>query len=179
MLKTPPKHKVKQPVEKPVDLPDFLKHYTGPVGDEGISFSDRAFWIDRTKLRIDEDWLNAFKALDEKGDKKPLTALLRSGRELVPAVRDFLANLIERRMKPVPKHRAPNAVYDRSPAEARRLLAIESVRAYIKEGYGEQDALDKAALEYEIPVNTLADDYANRYAPLRRIRKRRPRGARG
>jgi len=173
MLKrTPPKRKTKRPVEKPVDLPDFLQGYTGPMGGENIDFSDYAFWIDRTKLRIDEDWLNAFKAVDEKGDKKPLTALLRSGRELAPAVRDFLADLIERKTVPVPPHRPKTPAYDQSDAEAWLLLAIESVHGYVNEGYGVQGAVDKAAEEYSILPNVLANAYAGRRGSTARINKR-------
>jgi hypothetical protein len=176
MLKrTPSKRKTKRPVEKPVELPDFLKGYTGPLGDENIDFSDYAFWIDGTKLRIDEDWLNAFKAVDQHGDKKPLTALLRSTREQSPIVHEYLADLIERKMVPVPMGRSRIAAYDRSDIERRLLLAVYVVRNYyIKAlGYGIQAAIEKAAQDFAISPDTLGDAYAGRRTVARRIRKRR------
>jgi len=183
MLKRTPK-KVKRPVEKPVDLPSYMQGYTGPLGSEGIEFSDTAFWIDDS-LRIDEDWLNAFKAADEKGDKcdkRPLTTLLRSGRKLVPAVRDFLADLIERKLVPLPKGPSRIPAYDLSDIEKQLLLAVMSAHDYVERcGDSVQDALVKAAKEYpEISVDTLAAAYAGQRTLARRIAdRRRPSKRRG
>ena len=79
-------------------LPDFLQDYTGPVGDEDISFTDLAFWVDcdDPELRIDADWIEALYRADYHGDKKPLVDLLRSGRTLQPGVLRYLADFLQR-----------------------------------------------------------------------------------
>ena len=159
-------------LKRTIDLPDFLQGYTGPLGDEGISFSDRAFWIDDA-LRIDACWLDALRAVDEHGDKKPLTTLLRSSRKLSPVVREYLSDLIERKMVPVPNSRPRIAAYDRSIIEAQLLLGVASARDYVKGGASVEEAIAKAAKEYpEISVDTLGAAYAGQRTPNRRIADR-------
>ena len=158
-------------LKRTIDLLKFLRGYAGPVGDEGIRFSDYAFWIDDPRLA---DWIDAFKMVDQHGDKKPLTALLRSKRELPAVAREYLADLIERRMKPVPKYRPRIAVYDQSDIEIKLSLGVNAVHDYRKQGYKVDDAIAKAAQDFSIPeINTLADAYAGRRTAARRLRRKR------
>jgi hypothetical protein len=108
--------------------------------------------------REDWPWLEALGELDFAGNKKPLTDLLRSDRELSPIVRELLADLIERGV-PYPTHRPTTPAYTTSRTEQSDFWAHRDIKALVKSGMPLKDALGKVASEHGLNVSTLRSSY--------------------
>jgi hypothetical protein len=126
----------------------------GPGGGLSKDILDNAFW--RKEREPDDHWVAALDKLDRLGDRKPLTALLRSDCEIQPSVREHLANLIERGV-PAPENRPPTASYKFSKIDTMWHFAREAVEAYTQRGMPRKDALRKVAGEINKTVGQLTD----------------------
>lgn len=150
------------------------KHLAQDAG-AGISddILDHAFW--RAPHQPDDDWVAALDQLDRLGDKKPLTALLRGDRELMPSVRHYIADLIERGVpKAIGRPRTP--AYNISNAEAMLLLGCRRVAEHVADdGMTVADALALVGQQLGIHYETLNNAYQQRRGATRRkARNTRP-----
>jgi hypothetical protein len=119
----------------------------------------------------DRAWLLALQALDERGDKAPLKALLRSDSEITPTIRGYLADLVERGIAlPGGGQRTP--AYDYSPNELRLFLAVEDARNLIRRGAEKKEALKKVAETYRVDVRSVKATLAGEQGNMRHIMKR-------
>jgi hypothetical protein len=117
------------------------------------------------------DQLEARSWLGEGGDKKPLTDLLRSDCELPKEVREWLADLIERGVPPSP-NRPRTPAYTISDVSLLHLIAVKIVRDYRQQGMSEEAALEEAAKESGLTVETLRLSVQGRNSSLRRDLKK-------
>lgn len=147
------------------------------IADSGKGMShkvtDRGTWLDNNWFT--DQWVDALEEIDKKDDKKSLLALLRSNLELTPDARWFLADLLERYDLRRPNHSPRVPAYDRSPAESIIFNAKRRVKELVKEkGLKVSEALEKVAIEYSLPTETLALAYNDRRGSTRRLRRRLP-----
>ncbi|SHL14836.1 hypothetical protein [Bradyrhizobium lablabi] len=145
-----------------------IKH--NPGTGERHDFIDWAFWLDLPPR--DWPWVEALEQLDRLKDKKPLRRLLESDCELSSKVRQYLADLIERRCVPLPKGRPKTPAYIVSKDDALLMIAGESIRAYIQRGDSEEVALDKVEYETHLAKTALRNSYEGRRTSLRKSKKR-------
>jgi hypothetical protein len=157
------------PADKRKDVPKILRKYEIAPGQLFIPASHRAYWLSDDAQQRLGPWIDAIEQIDRHGKKGPLMALLRSQ---LGEVGKYLADLIDRYELVPPKHRPRTPAYDRSKAEAKLGLAIETVRIYCK-SMPVKEAIAKAAEEFSLEENTLANAYQGRRGSSRRIKKRR------
>ena len=117
--------------KNPTESELLAKAILEPGGGLSHDFFDNAFW--REKWTPDDCWIGALDQLDRLGDKKPLTDLLRSERDLSLTARYYLADLIERGVKKAMGRRRTPA-YNMSKAEGEMWLACEDVSMYVNYG---------------------------------------------
>ena len=160
-------------------LPAFsLKDYGGPTGAEGIEFMDRAPWLgdDERELSALKPWIEAIERLDKRGDKAPLTSLLRSKRGMPDKAREFLADLIERGVAR-PPNRPRTPAYNMSDADAKMFLAAKDVRGYLATGMDFDAAVAKAAKDWSIKIDALENHCKGKRGASNRRKKRLPPSA--
>jgi hypothetical protein len=128
------------------------------------------FKVPAAATKNDWYWFDALGQLDVDGNKKPLTDLLRSERELPPTSRKMLADLIERGV-PAPNNRPPTPAYTMSETEQLHCSAHRDVKALVQgnlpwpyQGPLEgkmplQEALNMVASKYNLNPSTLASSY--------------------
>ncbi len=124
-------------------------------------------WIEALDQIEERPWLS-----DNGSNKKPLTDLLRSDCELPKEVREWLADLIERRCVPLPVGRPRTPVYTISDTSLLHLLAVQWVRKYRREGMSEEAALEEIAKECNINVTSLRLSFQGKNTSLRRDLKK-------
>jgi hypothetical protein len=81
------------------NLIKFAQMMAAMIEDAGKGLGEKYPWLlDVSEYRplVDGDWVLAIDAIHERGDKRPLLALLISGRELSGLARFFLADLVDR-----------------------------------------------------------------------------------
>lgn len=122
-------------------------------------------------LLEDDDWVAALDQLDRRGDKKPLTDLLRSSRELPPRAREYLADMIERGV-PSPATRPRTPAYRMSEIDFQLMLANKAVRSYVTSGMPVKEALRKVAHDLQLNEGELATAYAGKRGSLNRSKHR-------
>lgn len=130
-------------------------------------FLDEAFWLNETKH---DAWITALDRLDQLGDKEPLKELLRLN--LPPKIGDYVADLIERRCTPLPKGHPRTPAYTISRADAKLLIAHDSVLAYVQRGLSVKVALEKVAKECDLDHDQLANSYKGKRGSLNRSKDR-------
>jgi hypothetical protein len=121
-------------------------------------------------------WVEALEDIDyidNDHDKKPLTRLLRSDIELSPLVRDYLADLIDRRCVPLDRRhkRLPAYHHGLSPLNWHYMMTHQEVDAYRQEGLSLDDAIEKAATKEGLNASTLRLSYSGKHTSFRRARK--------
>jgi hypothetical protein len=137
----------------------------------GVStkLEDRAFWLDD----IDQHpgWYRALVALDKRGDKSALVALLRGEGELPPSIRRHIADLLERYQlkRRAGKQRTPS--YDLTPTEAALALAIAEVRERPAK-MSVTEAVMRSAKHNGVNPDTLAAAYSGKLGSWRRRGRR-------
>jgi hypothetical protein len=166
----------KQRGDSPAPLPD--SDYSGPLGDENIEFIDRAFWLHDyhtpREIAALAPWLEAFEAINRRGDHGPLIALLRSPRELSSVARGYLADLLQHH-EIKKKHGAPaTPSYDVTDADVVLLWASQDVRKLVLDGRSVEEAVEQISAERGIPFNILKSSYRrSRASTYHYPRKRR------
>jgi hypothetical protein len=149
--------------------------------DAGMGVSDavvdRAFWLadpdsGEPITPIEEEWITAIEAVDKRGDKIPLVALLKSQSDLSPEVRFYLADLLERNELKKPPHRPRTPAYDRTAADAALEWAVQRVRDYRSGGMGIERALERVSTEHSIPLEILGNAYEGKRGSTNRARRR-------
>jgi helix-turn-helix, Psq domain len=155
----------------------ILRKYRIGPGQLFIPVSHRAYWLNDDQRRRIGPWIDALEQIDKRGDKGPLTALLK-GSPVPNEVGVYLADLLERHeLMPVHRrnrHRPGTPLYDLSIADSRLALAKESVDTYRKNGMSFDDSVAKAAKEYSIPVNSLENYCKGKRGSSNRKKKRLP-----
>jgi hypothetical protein len=151
--------------------PFSLKDYKGPTGAENIEFLDRAFWLDLGRHKY---WIEAFEAIDKRGDKAPLLELLKSKSDMPRDVRWYLADLLARHQLKKKRGGQATAAYDRTDVDVKKIWAKEDVRALVKSGVSVADALEQVSKSRGIAPESLALAYAGRDGSTNRMKKRRP-----
>ena len=142
------------------------------IADAGAGVSTRlidyAFWLDD----VDNDnWYEALKALDARGDKRPLLRLLRAG----PAPKSVclhLADLLSRYELCNKKGRGRKHVptYERTP----RMAKLEQAVLHVQQrphGVPIGVAISQIARLLVLPEGTVADAYAGKHGGLNRARR--------
>jgi hypothetical protein len=120
-------------------------------------------------------WVDALEAIDLRGDKTLLCSLLRNPEaELSPDVRDYLADLIERKEFKRRQGRQKVAAYAViSETNWRWELGCSLTRSYIQSGDPEDTALDKAAAEISRSREQLKSVFHGKHGAFNRSKKRR------
>jgi hypothetical protein len=151
----------------------FLKENDWPPSTK-IPLSDLALWLDNDPRRrsLTDPWLDAFRAIDKNENKAPLIALLKSECDLPRGARVYLADLIERKLKLIPKNRPRTPAYDLSDTEAHLILAKEEVREYRASGMNFDDAVAKVAKERSLSTNKLENFCKGKRGSSNRGKKR-------
>jgi hypothetical protein len=187
------KRKIKpQPEPKQPDSevePKVLIEYKVPEEMEAYARRPRARrargmpfpWADRIWLRYnsaDPNWLwyHMFDAVDRHGNKKPLIKMLRDPKcEVTPAVRECLADLLERhKLVRLPgEQRIP--IYAVSQAEAMFLMMRDEVLKLTANGTPRDKAIERVADAWHIDESILVDALNNRRESLNRVLDRRAR----
>jgi hypothetical protein len=183
MLKRTPKRQIKKRAKRPqwldghqkAALPDFMKDYTGPMGDENIEFIDRAFWLHDyhtpRELEALAPWLGTFEAIDQRCDHGPLIALLRSPCELSSAARGYLADLLQRHQLRKKRGAPATAAYDVTDADVTLLWASQEVRKLVQDGRSIDEAVEQIGAERGIPFEILKSAYRGSRASTYRKRR--------
>jgi hypothetical protein len=165
------------------ELPDYLKDYKGPVASDFLSFEDNHPW-QRPVSNRNEIWFEALVAIDKRGDKAPLIALLRTEdfphamhkflvdlmeryrvpflallSALTPDTQNLLADLLEQYPFKRKRGAQPTPLYDLPPAEAVLWPACAAVRALVKAGMRVSSAVDRIGAEHHIPPDILYASY--------------------
>jgi hypothetical protein len=83
-----------------------------------------------------DPWVKAIIAIDKRGDKEPLMALLESDAPMTADARRHLANLLERYELKRPVGRQRNRSYERAPGQAELDEAEADVRLHVVEHGG-------------------------------------------
>ena len=156
--------------------PEMEALYKAHAG-EGVSdaVADRAPWLldpDTGGWIVGIEWITAIEAIDKRGDKTPLLALLKSQHDLSPEVRFYLADLLERHELKKPPHRPRTPAYDRTAADAALELAVRRVRDYKSGGMGIERALERVSTEHSIPLEVLGNAYEGRRGSTNRAKRR-------
>jgi len=134
---------------------------------------DRAFWLgDRTDL---DDWIMALEAIDKRGDKTPLLALLRSKRKLLDKVRSYLADLIDRYQFVKKRGGKLTPEYNRTENNAILELGIIQVKGLVKRGKRVKDALEEISESLGVQLSTLESAHSGKHTSFRRRIKKRSR----
>ena len=155
----------------PLDWDEIFYELRG-AGSENITILERAPWLD-VDLATGK-WIVAFEKLDKQRNKSSLLELLRSDWELSSTARAYLADLLDRYEFKNKRGRKRTPAYDRSRSEAMLYLAVQYVRDDVDNGMKVNKAVEKQALSYSIPEQTLHDAYAQRRGSTRRVKKRLP-----
>jgi len=144
-------------------------------------------WADRIWLRYnsaDPNWLwyHMFDAADRRGNKEPLIKMLRDLKyEMTPAVRECLADLLERHTLVRLPHEQRIPVYAVSQTDSMFLLMRDEVLKLTANGTSQAEAIKRVASlwyadsdEYTRAdaENKLADAINGRRGSLRRTLKR-------
>jgi hypothetical protein len=147
---------------QPQALPDYLEGYTGPMGDENIDFIDWAFWLHdyHTPREIDAlaPWLQAFEAIDKRGDQRALVALLQS-HKLPDVAQDYLADLLQRHQLKKKRGAPATPSYDVTDADIMLLWASQDVRKLVRDGRSVDEAVEQISAERGIPFDILKSAY--------------------
>jgi hypothetical protein len=117
-----------------------------------------------------DHWVYALASLDRFGDKKPLCKLLRDC-DLSPEVGEYLADLIERRNVPLPNGHPRTPAYTIGDHNMDLSLALNDVSRYRRSGMSLEAALEKAANEWGLDIDTLRLSRQGRHTSLRRAKK--------
>jgi hypothetical protein len=157
---------------------------------KGVSplLSDNAFWLED----YDSPFIEAFVAVDHRGDKTPLLTLLRSAFPMLALDWLFLADLFDRygqklskqdrlaaadlmKTMPLAKKRGRPRVpaYDLSKVELNLHLISRRVRYLQREGYSFDDAVASVAKESKLNETTLINFCNSRRGISQRMKKRR------
>jgi hypothetical protein len=108
-----------------------------------------------TEQEAEAWWEDALDQLDQDGDKKRLTQLLRSDLALTPLAREWMADLIECRCVPLPRGRRKTLAYRPTDKAIDHWLARDDIKRFRKAGMSEADALQKAAKVNGLTVTAL------------------------
>jgi hypothetical protein len=122
------------------------------------------------------DWYEALEDIDKRGNKDALVKLLQSDREMPRGFRYPLGDLLDRHKLKKKRGRPRLPSYDRSLAEVRVFWAITYARTYVKDDRMKvRDAIAKAAAQFDMSENVVANAYAGRRGSMRRVARREPK----
>jgi hypothetical protein len=124
----------------------------------------------------DLEWIDALENIDYRQDKKPICQLLRSEMELLPLVRSYLADLIERRasVRAVSAKRLPAYHHGISPLNWHYLMTHQKVDAMMEADptLSLDNAIAKAATEEGFDTEVLHDSYSGKNHSFELARKK-------
>ena len=123
-----------------------------------------------------QPWIDAFVAIDERGDKKPLTKLLKKNTPMPRDAAWHLADLAERynltKLQNRGGKRAPS--YDYPPALRKLVRAKKYYESYVASKMNKDQAFERAAATGGVEEEALRKLVAGKYASARRVQKRKP-----
>jgi hypothetical protein len=120
---------------------------------DGPTFYDCAHWLPDG---ISANWINAIEAIDKRGDKNPLVALLRA-EPPSPIICGYLADLIDRQVGK--RRKGPKkAAYD-PPMASSLMLAFEELRER-GAGVSVKKAAPEIARRHGLDVKKLINAFA-------------------
>jgi hypothetical protein len=179
-----PDFEVKPKVLIEYKVPEEMKAYTRRPRTRrarGMPFP----WVDRILLHYnsaDPNWLwyHMFDAADRRGDEKPLIKMLRDPKwEVTPAVRECLADYLERSKRVRLPHEQRIPVYAVSQTEAMFLWMRDQVLKLTANGTSLAKAIERVASLWEVDENKrvnvenkLANAVNDKRGSLRRTRNR-------
>jgi len=123
-----------------------------------------------------QPWIDAFLALDEGGDKKPLIKLLRKNAPVPWPAPWHLADLLERYKLTKRQNRGgvTSPSYDYPPALRELIRAKKYYERKLARGTDKNTAFKEAAAQGEVNQQTLRNFVAGKNAHARRVEKRKP-----
>ena len=154
-------------------LPEHLRNYVSTGAGVPNDVVDRAFWLGDETAHLDP-WITALEAIDKRGDKGPLLALLKSEFDLPREARVYLADLLARHQLKKKGGGQTTPAYDRTEVEIVLSLAIDDVRELVRTRKRRvAEALEQTSRTRGIPPNILESAYKDRRGSTRRMKKRR------
>ncbi len=124
-------------------------------------------WLQDT--RENAAWYEALLAFDRRGDKKPLIKLLQSGKPVPPSIAFYIGEMLDRYALKHPSNRPRLPGYLRSQDQIKLVAAVTEVHRLVHVEEVDLDgALERVAVESELPKETLRSAYHGRHGGLQR-----------
>ena len=138
----------------------------------GIGYDEYTGWVWLDDTRENAAWYRALAAIDDHGDKRPLIALLQSGRPMPASIAFYLGELLDRYALKNPKARPRIPGYRRTAEQIKLVAAANEVHRMVhRDGVELEAALEQIAAKTALPKETLRSAYMGQHGGLQRARR--------